>query len=377
MKKENALAKKLLRYTTALAGLLAVSFVTQAEPQRHSTQRVVDKSSLEDTVTHFIREKFGLPDTVKMTPEPLQNSPDPEFYQGVIQVDNGKAVKPQPISVSKNGRYVALGHLYPIGADTSSDIIQTIRVVFHIPAGMVLSVGSLKPSEIPSFYLTTVTGDENGKKQSTDFFVSKDKHYLLLGALYTVMSPIEIRRIINTHNQPYSGGADAPVTIVEYADLECPACAHAQKFLEGELVPKYGKKIRLIYKEFPLPMHDWSREAAIANECAFQLQPAVFAKYRTIIFAHQGEINVANVRDQLLDLGQQVGLNRLRLAACIDSKASLPRVEAGLREGHKLEVASTPTFFINGQMVVGPENPQIFYALIDQDLRRDKQVARR
>ncbi|MGH9433608.1 MAG: DsbA family protein [Terriglobia bacterium] len=371
------MARKLLKYTSVLAGLWAVSFATYAAQQRHAARRGVDKASLQDTVTHFIREKFGLPDTVKMTPEPLEDSPDPEFYQGVIQVDNGKAVKPQPISVSKNGRYVALGHLYSLGADTSDDIIQTIRQTFHIPPAMVISVGPFRPSPISSFYITTITGDTNGKKQSTDFFVSKDKHYLLLGAVYTVMSRSEILHIINTHDQPYSGGSDAPVTIVEYADLECPACARVQAFLEGQLVPKYGNKVRLIYKEFPLPMHDWSRQAAIANECAFQSQPSVFAKYRTLIFSHQTEINVANVREKLLDYGEQVGLNRLKLAACLDSKASLPRVESGMREGQKLEVASTPTFFINGQMVVGPGNPQTFYNLIDEDLRHDKQVARR
>ena len=372
------MAKKRLKYTSALTGLLAVSCLAVAALRgQAATRRSLDKSSLQDTVTHFIREKFGLPDTVKMTPEPLEASPDPDFYQGVIQVDNGKQVKPQQISVSKNGRYVALGHLYPLGADTNSDMIQTIRTVFHIPAAMVISVGPFKPSTIPSFYITTITGDANGKKQSTDFFVSKDKHFLLLGAIYTVMSPSEVMHIINTHDQPYSGSADAPVTIVEYADLECPACAKAQAFLEGQLVPKYGNKIRLIYKEFPLPMHDWSRQAALANECAFQIQPSVFAKYRTLIFSRQTEINVANVREKLLDYGEQVGLNRLKLAACMDSKASLPRIEAGMREGEKLEVASTPTFFINGKIMVGPGDPQTFYNLIDEDLRHNKQVARR
>ncbi len=372
------MAKKWLKYMSALAGLFFISFVTYAAQQKRAApRRLPEKSSLQDTVIQFIREKFGLPDTVKMTPEPLEASPDPEFYQGVIQVDNGKGIKPQDISVSKNGRYVALGHLYPLGADTNSDIIQTVRQVFHVPPAMVLTVGPFKPSNIPSFYTTAVTGDTNGHKQSTNFFVSKDEHYLLLGVLYTVMSPSEIMRIINTHNQPYSGGADAPVTIVEYADLECPACARAQAFLEGQLVPKYGNKIRLIYKEFPLPMHDWSHQAALANECAYQIQPSTFAKYRTLIFSHQTEINVANVRQKLLDYGEQVGLNRMKLAACIDSNASLPRVEAGMREGTKLEVASTPTFFINGRMVVGPGDPQTFYTLIDGDLHHNKQVARR
>src|SRR5579875_3553007 len=91
--------------------------------------------------------------------------------------------------------------------------------------------------------------------------------------------------------------------------------------------------------------------------------------YRSSIFAHQSEINVTNVRDQLLQLGENAGLNRLKLAACMDSEASLSRVEADLREGNELQVTSTPTCFINGKMVVGIQPPAEFYKVIDAALR--------
>ena len=71
----------------------------------------------------------------------------------------------------------------------------------------------------------------------------------------------------------------------------------------------------------------------------------------------------------LLYYGQQVGLDRLKLAACIDSKASLPRVEENLREGRELGVDRTPTFFINGRLLIGGGPPEAFYQHVDEALR--------
>jgi protein-disulfide isomerase len=108
--------------------------------------------------------------------------------------------------------------------------------------------------------------------------------------------------------------------------------------------------------------------AAIANECGYQLDPAHFSQYRSIIFASQGMINAANARTLLLDFGQRVGYNRLNLSRCLDSKASLPRVETDMHEGQELGVMSTPTLFINGTPVVGL-TPSRIYQLIDKDLQ--------
>ncbi len=80
-------------------------------------------------------------------------------------------------------------------------------------------------------------------------------------------------------------------------------------------------------------------------------------------------IDAANVRTLLLDFGQRAGLDRLKLATCLDSKASLPRVEADMREGQKLGIMSTPTLFINGVPVVGL-NPDHIYQLIDEALQK-------
>lgn len=334
------------------------------------------KQELQQKAVQFLREKYGIPDSVQLSPSELSDSANPLYYQMVVTVNDGKQTKTQDVSIARNGRYLVMGNFDALGANTSADILNNIRQTFKIPPTTLLSLGASESSPIPNFYLATVTASSNGNHQSQKFYVTKDKRYLAVGTVFTIMSPGEVQRLLNTRNQPAVGPANAPVTVVEFADLECPMCARVQQFLEQELLPRYKDKVRLVFMDFPLPMHDWSHVAALASQCSYQMKPSVFENYRSMIFAHQAEINVTNVRDLLLQYGEQVGLDRMRLAACVDSKASLPRVEADLHMGNALEITSTPTFFINGKPVVGLQPESLFQA-IDDAMRQPKTVAHR
>lgn len=169
---------------------------------------------------------------------------------------------------------------------------------------------------------------------------------------------------------PSVGPADAPITIIEFSDLQCPSCVRMHQILMEQVVPKYGRKVRIVFKEFPLTaVHDWALTGAIAAQCAYTINPSAYVPLRSAIFQSQLNFNVTNVRAMLLTYGEQVGLDRLKLSACIDSKASLPRVEKDVRDGKLLGVKSTPTFFINGQPVVGIPTVEGLMATIDQMLQ--------
>lgn len=280
----------------AVCGLLAVLPITLVASQTAAASNSVT----EQKVIHYVRERFGIPDTTKLTVAPFQDSQYSDFYKTTILVQKGKEKSAQQAFITKDGHYMVIGTVFNLNGDPHKEIEQTINLV----------------------------------------------------------------------NQPSVGPANARVTVVEFADLECPMCAETQKFIEHDLIPKYGNKIRIVFKEFPLvQIHHWALTAAIANECAYKLNPADFLRYRSTIFAGQDMINAANVRSLLLDFGQRSGLNRLKLADCIDSKATLPRVEADMREGEKLGIMSTPTLFINGSPVVG-YNPNRVYQLINKDLQK-------
>lgn len=271
-------------------------------------------------------------------------------------------------------------------AATQAKIKHYLRERFSVTPVDTISVGPLTPSIYPGFMKTTVTVLAGKNRQSEDFYVTKDGDYLIEGKIFGLNGNPEqqVERLINTKDQPSVGPADAPVTIVEYADLECPMCAEMQQFLEKQLLPKYGSKVRVIFKEYPLfTIHPWAVAAAVANECAFRLNPADFVSYRSLIFANQDAITNAikakttdadraqALRSDLLDFGAQAGLDRTKLAACYDGKASLPAVQKDYSEGQLLGVNSTPTFFINGKMESGALPAADFFKIIDQDLARD------
>lgn len=365
--------------------LLLVLAVAVIASQSVPVGEAATTSATNQKIIQYVRERFGIPDNVKVNIAPFQDSTYSDFYKTTISVDDGKNKKDQAALITKDGRYLVFGDVmvasptarHVVAGSTSATdkkIVDYVRTRFKVPAEVKLSIAPFHDSEYSDFYETRIYGQEGAKKSATPAYMTKDGRYAVIGTVYFLNTDPrrEVEQTINLRNQPTVGPANAPVTLVEYADLECPTCAEMQKFIETQLIPKYGDKVRVVFKEFPLvTIHDWSLRAAIANECVYQTNPSDYFRYRSIIFASQDMINAANVRQLLLDFGQRVGVNQLRLATCLDSKASLPRVEADMEEGRKLGVMSTPTLFINGTPVVGL-SPERIYGMIDQILKASR-----
>ncbi|HEV2177112.1 MAG TPA: thioredoxin domain-containing protein [Terriglobia bacterium] len=347
--------------------------VTKAKPAAKATSKPGGATEVTpDKVAQIVRERFGVPENIKLTVDPLQESASPEFLETSVTSDDGKDKKTSPVCVSKDAHYLVLGNVFKLSAPGSNEeIIKDARQMFKMPDAIGITAGRPEPSDLPGFDKVKLTASNGG---SQDFFLTRDRRTLILGQLLNLrFDP----RIITTANQPSVGPAHAPVTIVEFADMECPSCARMQQFIENDLIPnpKYRGKVRIIFKDFPLgPSHPWGTTGAVASECGYEIDPAKFLTYRSTIFLHQNDVDAvqtdtSKVRDLLLGYGQQVGLDRTKLAACMDSQASLPRVEAGRKEGDRLTVQSTPTFFINGRIMVGIVPPEDFYKAVDEALK--------
>jgi protein-disulfide isomerase len=233
----------------------------------------------------------------------------------------------------------------------------------------------LRESAYQDFLETTVTLDDGKEKHSQPLFVSKDMRYLVEGSIFNLGGDPrqDIVRLISLQDQPAQGPASAPVTLVEYSDLECPVCAHFQEELETDIVPKYGDKLRVVFKEFPLVnIHDWALTGAIAAQCAYQIDPSAYVAFRSAVYKNQESITGEHARDLLLHFGAEAGIDNMKLAACIDSQGSLSRVEANMREGEALGIGQTPTSFINGRTLVGAPASAEFYKLIDEAMHDTK-----
>jgi protein-disulfide isomerase len=336
------------RWRLIAKGVVLATAVLAMTAWLHSPAEAVDDPSARERIARHIRERFGLLDNVRLTVQPLREFANPDFLQTTVVVEEGTQRRPQNVILTRDKRFMFIGNAVSLGANPSAEIAAKVRQEFKIPTASEVRSGPLRQSPIPSLMATTVTVTNGRQKQEQDFFVTRDSSYLLLATPFdlAVDPRQQVLGTVITAGHPGKGPASAPVTIVEYADLQCAACARMHEFLEKELIPAYG-----------------------SNQCAYQIKPEAYSDYRGLIMKNQGALSAANARDRLIDLAGQVGIDRLKLAACLDSKATLARVEQNFQEGQAIGVQSTPTTFINGRRVVGVPPRDVFFKIVDEALR--------
>jgi len=149
---------------------------------------------------------------------------------------------------------------------------------------------------------------------------------------------------ISTDDQPSKGNADAKVTIVEFTDFQCPSCAQQHPVLE-RLVSEFGNRVRLVVRDFPLSQHADAPKAAEAAEAA--REQGKYWEYAALLFRNQSALDVNKLKQYATDLG----LDRARFDAALDSRKFAEKVERDVIDGQKLGVNGTPTFYINGKRV--------------------------
>jgi protein-disulfide isomerase len=353
--------------------LLAATLILPVNPVRATTKPVLQAKALEvlnvaspDEIIQYVRDRFQVPESVKLTVEPLRKSSCPAFYETVITSDDGKQKHANNIFITDDGRCFVMGNVFALSSGSSDEIIRCVRDAAKLPSAEDLSVGPLEASAYPGFLKTTITASEGGQKKTGVVYVTRNHRTGVLGMMFPYRRDF-VEQLISTKGQPTIGPSNAKVTVVEYADLQCPTCALFQKILENEILPKYSSKVRFIFKDFLIPSHDWSRAAAIANDCAFQIAPSTFVNYRTLIFAAQGSINAENVHERLQQLGGEVGIDSGKLAPCIASEESLGRIQSDIQEAENVGVTGTPTLFVNGRIVVWTP-PVAFDKILDDAL---------
>ena len=254
-------------------------------------------------------------------------------------------------------------------------IISFVREHFNIPDSVKITMTDLRESAFPDYLETTITVNDGKEQRSQAMFVSRNMHYLVAGNIFNLGGDSRelITRLISLKDQATQGPESAPVTLVEYSDLQCPVCARFHEELETEIVPKYGDKLRVVFKEYPLVnIHDWALTGAIAAQCTNQIDPSKYVVFRSLAYRDQATFDASRSRDLFLHLGAEAGVDNIKLASCIDSKASLPRVEANMHEGDALGITQTPTSYINGRILIGAPAPAEFEKIIDEALHNAK-----
>ena len=164
---------------------------------------------------------------------------------------------------------------------------------------------------------------------------------------------------------PFKGASDAKVTIVEFSDFQCPFCSKGAQVLSA-LEKKYGNKIKIAFKHYPLPFHAQARIAAEASMCANEQDSKLFWKMHDAMFADQSKLD----KDNLIATAKKAGVKEAEFKACLEAGKYKAKIDADVAQGATLGIKSTPTFFINGKLISGAQPLEVFTEVIDGDLAK-------
>jgi protein-disulfide isomerase len=181
---------------------------------------------------------------------------------------------------------------------------------------------------------------------------------------------VERFKVPVTNKQPQKGPADALVTIVEFSEFECPFCARVNPTV-ARIMKEYDGKVRVAWRNNPLPFHKNATPAAIAAmEAHAQGGDDKFWKMHDILFQNQKALT----RDNLEKYAQQVGLDMAAFRKALDTNKHEAAIKQDQELAAKLGARGTPAFFINGRKLMGAQPYEKFKELIDDEVRRTEQL---
>jgi protein-disulfide isomerase len=230
-----------------------------------------------------------------------------------------------------------------------------VRHLYVLQPQLTVTIGDPKASALPGFKEVRVRIAQGAQFQEVPLYVSNDGQKIVQGVFYDVAAnPFkpELDKL-KTQFQPALGTAGAPVAIVLFSDMQCPFCKGEAEMIRKNLIQNYPTQVRLYFKDYPLEnLHPWAKAAAMAGRCVFQQKPDAFWDYFDYVYAHQEAITAVNLKDQALGWAKDAkGVDAMKLGACIDSKATQAEVEKEIAEAQALDVAGTPTMFVNGRRI--------------------------
>jgi protein-disulfide isomerase len=215
-------------------------------------------------------------------------------------------------------------------------------------------VNEIRPSEVPGLAeVSVILTTAQGSRQNPLLVSSDGKHAITGEILPFGAKPFEDARVKLEKgvNGPAKGPAKAPVTIVEFSDMQCPHCQKAAPAVEQLLVQE--PEARFVFQNFPLPAHDWAEKAAGYVDCVGRASNDAVWKFIQKTFDDQANITAANADEKLKAIATASGANGDEIAACAAKPDTKARIEASIELGKSFGVTGTPTLFINGRNASG------------------------
>jgi protein-disulfide isomerase len=239
---------------------------------------------------------------------------------------------------------------------------------FGYQSDMSWKISSIKPSTIEGLAEVSVVLASPQGQQLSRFYVSPDGQHALIGDIIPFgAKPFDPAKnaLEKGMNGPSRGPKDAPVTIVEFGDLQCPACKAAQPTIEALVAAE--PQARFVFQNFPLEMHNWAAKGATYADCVGRASSDAFWKFLSKTYETQAEITAENADEKLTALADGAGVKGSEIAACATQPETKARIDASIVLGKKVDVSGTPTLFINGRKIGSFDNrlSEVYKNLVD------------
>jgi protein-disulfide isomerase len=238
------------------------------------------------------------------------------------------------------------------GLPTEATVDSFLHQQFGYETDLTWKISSIKPSPVAGLAEVTVVLASPRGQQLSSFFVAPDGRHALVGEIIPFgAKPFDpAKQLLDKGiNGPERGPKDAPVTIVEFGDLQCPACKAAQPTIEALVAAE--PNARFVFQNFPLEMHNWAAKGAAYADCVSRASNDAFWKFISKVYETQSDITAENTDEKLTAIAEGSGVKGAEIAACAVKPETKARVDASLALGKSVDVTGTPTLFINGRKV--------------------------
>jgi protein-disulfide isomerase len=238
------------------------------------------------------------------------------------------------------------------GLPTEATVDAFMKQQFGYEADLSWKIGSIRPSAISGLAEVTVVLANQQGQQVTRFYVSPDGEHALVGEIIPFGArPFDpAKKLLEKGiTGPGRGPKDSPVTIVEFGDLQCPACKAAQPTIEALVAAE--PNARFVFQNFPLEMHNWAAKGAAYADCVGRASNEAFWKFVSKTYETQADITSETADEKLTALAEGAGVKGADIAACAAKPETKAHVDASLALGKSVDVSGTPTLFINGRKI--------------------------
>lgn len=262
-------------------------------------------------------------------------------------------------------------------ASLDRKIELAVRSQFDVPGNCDVKIGSRTASTFPGYDNLRVTVSQGSKTSELEFLISTDSKTLARLNKFELDSNPALA--IDVQGRPIRGNPAAPVTVVNFDDLECPACAYIHQLIFPAALERYGDEVRFIYEDNPLvDLHPWALHAAVNATCLAEQSTIAYWSYVDYVHTHGQEVSgdTRNLQKSFSALDRiasdqvpKANLDSNRLQSCLQKQDRIPVIQS-MKQAERLGLNFTPALFVNGEEVRGLTKLDDLWQVIDRTLRQ-------